>query len=104
MNDTTLNQYAAPTAEVADVAPPTAAAELRLFSAQGRIGRLRYLAYSTGASVLYNIALGLLVFSFGEGTTGAMIGVVLPILALICSVSSPASSAAMTSTSAAGGR
>ena len=83
MNDTTLNQYAAPIAEVADVAPPTAAAELRLFSAQGRIGRLRYLAYSTGASVLYNIALGLLVFSFGEGTTGAMIGVVLPILALI---------------------
>lgn len=57
MSTPNLNQYAPPTAHVADVASSNGSgfAELNYFSAQGRIGRLRYLAYATGASVLFNI-------------------------------------------------
>lgn len=51
------NQYAPPNAHVADVARGSGFAELNFFSAQGRIGRLRYLAWATGASVLFNIAI-----------------------------------------------
>ena len=51
------NQYAPPTAHVADITAPTEVADLNYFSAQGRIGRLRYLAYATGASVLFNVSL-----------------------------------------------
>jgi uncharacterized membrane protein YhaH (DUF805 family) len=38
-------------------------AELKLFSSKGRIGRLRYLAYATGASVIYTIVLTVLTIS-----------------------------------------
>lgn len=60
MIEPTLNQYAPPVAEVADVASSAGTAELKLFSAQGRVGRLRYLAYSTGASLVYSLLIGLL--------------------------------------------
>lgn len=56
MTTPTHNQYAPPNAHVADVARGSGLAELNFFSAQGRIGRLRYLAWATGASVLFNIA------------------------------------------------
>jgi uncharacterized membrane protein YhaH (DUF805 family) len=55
MSESTANHYAAPLAEVADIAPPTPLAELSFFSARGRIGRLRYLAYSTGASLIHSL-------------------------------------------------
>ncbi|MEO6281363.1 DUF805 domain-containing protein [Roseateles sp.] len=55
MSEPTLNQYAPPRADVADMSPGTAVGELKLFSAQGRIGRLRYLAYSSAASVVYSL-------------------------------------------------
>lgn len=71
MSDTALNQYAAPTAEVADVTQPAATAELKLFSARGRIGRLRYLAYSTGATLVYSVALGLLAATIMTNLTAA---------------------------------
>jgi uncharacterized membrane protein YhaH (DUF805 family) len=57
MNDHTLNHYAPPRARVADLAPDEPVAELKLFSHEGRIGRLRYLAYVTGASMVYGIAI-----------------------------------------------
>jgi len=59
MQETTFNQFAAPQAEVADVMTDDAVGELKLFSAKGRIGRLRYMAYGAGAGIAYNIAVGL---------------------------------------------
>ena len=72
MTEQTLNQYAAPRAHVADVASSEGPGELKLFSSEGRIGRLRYLAYSMGASLVHTaVALGL---TFALGTsTGAML-------------------------------
>jgi uncharacterized membrane protein YhaH (DUF805 family) len=63
MTEQTMNHYAPPVAGVADVLPDDGrVAELKLFSAKGRIGRLRYLAYSTGAWLIYS-----------AGTTGALL-------------------------------
>lgn len=64
MTEPTLNQFAPPRAHVADAPATAAVAELKLFSAQGRIGRLRYLAYSTVASVIYSILLAVLFAMF----------------------------------------
>lgn len=58
-SETTLNQYAAPGAAVADVAQSTGYAPLSFFSTNGRIGRLRYLAYAVGIGFLINFALGI---------------------------------------------
>lgn len=57
--DTSYNQYAAPTATVADVPQGTDYAALNFFSATGRIGRLRYLAYLVGVGFLINVAVGI---------------------------------------------
>lgn len=65
MTESTMNPYAPPRASVADVDAAAGVAELRLFSARGRIGRLRYLAYSTGASLLYNLVVMALAFALG---------------------------------------
>ncbi|MBH9577379.1 DUF805 domain-containing protein [Inhella sp. 1Y17] len=48
-----MNPFTPPRAHVADLQSPEGVAELNLFSHQGRIGRLRYLAYVTGASLLF---------------------------------------------------
>jgi uncharacterized membrane protein YhaH (DUF805 family) len=55
MAEPTLNQYAPPQAHVADISQGAGFAELNYFSTQGRIGRLRYLAWATGASLVYQI-------------------------------------------------
>ena len=68
MIEPTMNQYAPPRAQVADVAQGAGVAELNYFSAQGRIGRLRYLAYGTGASLVYYVVLMLLPMGLA-GTT-----------------------------------
>ncbi|OWQ47923.1 hypothetical protein CDL60_04835 [Roseateles noduli] len=53
MTDQTLNQYAAPQAHVADVnAFEGGTGELKVFSSEGRIGRLRYLAWSMAAGLI----------------------------------------------------
>lgn len=54
------NPYAAPTADVRDIAGAQAHQEIRLWSASGRIGRLRYLAYSLGPAFLVGLIAGLL--------------------------------------------
>jgi uncharacterized membrane protein YhaH (DUF805 family) len=59
MTEPSFNQYAAPAAEVADVNSSyvhsyTEVGEVNLFSATGRIGRLRFLAYITGSAMLCN--------------------------------------------------
>jgi uncharacterized membrane protein YhaH (DUF805 family) len=59
MTEQTLNQYAAPRAHVADVGEAGATGELNLFSAKGRIGRLRYLAHVMGASLVYGLVIGI---------------------------------------------
>ncbi|MGQ3054188.1 MAG: DUF805 domain-containing protein [Roseateles sp.] len=80
MTESTLNQYAPPRAHVADL-PSSAVAELKVFSAQGRIGRLRYLAYGTGASVIYYI--GLTALLFGLGGTASSVATVLAAVVVI---------------------
>lgn len=72
------NPYQAPRAAVSDIEPTEEYQELRLWSASGRIGRLRYLAYSTGASLLCGILAG--VFT---GVLGAGIGGVLTVVAYV---------------------
>ncbi|UXH79642.1 DUF805 domain-containing protein [Roseateles amylovorans] len=72
MIESAPNQYAPPVATVQDVAPPAPAAELRYFSAEGRIGRLRYLAYSIGASLLHGAIVGLLTAILGS-TIGTIV-------------------------------
>ncbi len=57
----TMNQYAAPTADVADVVTVTETARMDLFSYKERIGRLRYLAYLVGGGLVINIATAILV-------------------------------------------
>jgi uncharacterized membrane protein YhaH (DUF805 family) len=48
--NTTANPYAPPNAAVADIDDPRGGTEpVRTWSAQGRIGRLRYIAHLTGA-------------------------------------------------------
>jgi len=64
--------YATPRAQVAE--PMAAYGELRAFSTQGRIGRLRYLAWSMTLSV---VALGLLSFAVIGFAFSPVLGVVL---------------------------
>jgi len=83
MNDNALNQYAPPRAHVADRAPDEEVAELKLLSHQGRIGRLRYLAYVTGASVAYGFLTGVLTAMMVRSPDLLMVAVLLPIAALV---------------------
>ena len=53
------NPYAAPRAVVGDVEDTQEYQEIRMWSASGRVGRLRYLAYTTGASLLAGFAAGI---------------------------------------------
>ena len=76
MTEQTLNQYAAPGAHVADVASFEGTGELQLFSSKGRIGRLRYLAYATGASLIhYVVSLGLL-FAMTSSMVAVSVGTI----------------------------
>jgi uncharacterized membrane protein YhaH (DUF805 family) len=66
-----MNQYAPPVAEVADRWISDEKPVMKLFSAQGRIGRLRYLAYTTGATLLFYLVLGVAAL-LGEVATGIL--------------------------------
>lgn len=72
------NPYQAPAARVGDVETDEEFQEVRMWSAAGRVGRLRYLAYSTGASLLC----GLLSAAF-TAALGASLGGVLTMVAYV---------------------
>jgi uncharacterized membrane protein YhaH (DUF805 family) len=59
------NPYAAPKTNVARGDNAEDFGEIKVFSASGRIGRLRYLAYSTGLMALFGILLGIAVAAAG---------------------------------------
>lgn len=64
-----VNPYAAPKAVVADVYADEAGVQpVKLFSAKGRVGRLRYLAYNLGSYILMVAAA--LVLGFIAGALG----------------------------------
>lgn len=78
------NPYAAPKAVVDDIEVAQEYQEVRMWSPSGRIGRLRYLAYSTGASLLAGtiavVAAGAL------GDIGMIVAVVVYLAAVVFSV------------------
>jgi uncharacterized membrane protein YhaH (DUF805 family) len=70
------NPYEAPRSRVADLTEAaTEFQEIRLWSAQGRIGRLRYLAYSSGSILLAVAAASMLAAALGPdvGAIAALI-------------------------------
>lgn len=82
MAEPAMNQYAPPRAHVEDAPRSGAVAELKLFSSQGRIGRLRYLAYGAGSSIVYYVALAVLAFAIGD-STASTVGLVAAIAAML---------------------
>lgn len=86
-----LNQYAPPTATVEDVAPEhLGTARLNMFSAEGRIGRLRYLAYVTGASLIQGFVIGIVTAVIGGPVLIAVVNAALYIamiwFCIICGI------------------
>ncbi|WP_067064218.1 DUF805 domain-containing protein [Roseateles chitosanitabidus] len=76
MTEQTFNQYAPPIAGVADIRPDDdRVGEVNLFSAKGRIGRLRYLAYSTGAWLVYTVVVFAVAAVLGTGDAAAVCNV-----------------------------
>jgi uncharacterized membrane protein YhaH (DUF805 family) len=71
-----VNPYQPPRAHVEDVAGEVGVQPLRLFSARGRIGRLRYLAWGTGAYLLLAVAGGVMgALSVASPVLGGAVGV-----------------------------
>ncbi|MFN7693041.1 MAG: DUF805 domain-containing protein [Burkholderiales bacterium] len=75
MTEPALNPYAAPQARVDDVHAFEGVGELKLFSAQGRIGRLRLLAYNVGATLVFYAVIG--VVSLLAATLGGAAGLLM---------------------------
>jgi len=63
---TSNNPYAAPNAAVADAFPGSAVGALNPWSARGRIGRLRYVAWGTGAYLVLAVLMALLPVLMGS--------------------------------------
>jgi uncharacterized membrane protein YhaH (DUF805 family) len=82
MTESAINQYAAPRAHVEDVAPAGGVGELKLFSHHGRIGRLRYLAYVTAASIVHGIVSTALTAGFAGSSMLAVV-IWLPLIAFL---------------------
>src|SRR5262245_54532042 len=78
------NPYAAPRAEVGDVETVQEYQEVRIWSASGRIGRLRYLAYAIGGTLIGAFLAGILAAVLGA--IGAILAVVVYIALLVFSV------------------
>jgi uncharacterized membrane protein YhaH (DUF805 family) len=72
------NPYASPRAKVADDPGESQEyGEIRIFSAQGRLGRVRYIGYSAGVSMLVAIigfGLAALLLAAGQNTAAIVIG------------------------------
>jgi uncharacterized membrane protein YhaH (DUF805 family) len=81
-----VNPYNPPRAEVSDVHPATTEfGPLKFWSAKGRIGRLRYLGWTMGASVLMAIVVGVLTAALASamGPAGAGIAMVVGYVPLL---------------------
>ena len=82
-----MNPYAAPKAVVADVDDNEVGVQpVKLFSAKGRVGRLRYLAYNLGGYVLMVAAaavLGFVAATLGFAKAAGVVGVLAAIPYLI---------------------
>ena len=74
MTEPTFNQYAAPSAVVADVPQSEGYAELNFFDAKGRIGRLRFVAWLIGGGFIINVVTGI---------AAGILGAIVPPLALV---------------------
>ena len=74
-----VNPYQAPRAALADVAEPHQ--PVKVFSAAGRIGRARYIAYTIGYSLLIGLVLGFLGGLLGALTGIAVLGTAAGLLA-----------------------
>jgi len=64
------NPYAAPRAAVSDVEDAQQFQEVRMWSTKGRLGRLRYLAYMTGAYLVAGVLVGITIGTLGETAAG----------------------------------
>jgi len=73
MNESSPNPFAAPQAQVSDIPQHEGVGELKLFSFEGRIGRMRYLAYCTAALLSYKLAVGVLVAGLGDSPVGLLV-------------------------------
>ena len=78
------NRYAAPRAAVSDIEAAQDYQEIRMWSAGGRVGRLRYLAYTTGASLLAGCIAGVLGGALGG--LGMVVALVVYIAAIVFSI------------------
>jgi uncharacterized membrane protein YhaH (DUF805 family) len=67
------NPYKPPQAAVSDLDSGEEFQEVRMWSASGRLGRLRYLAYTTGAYMVAAFAVGILTAVLGR-SAGATLG------------------------------
>lgn len=75
------NPYSASDAAFTDSVPGAATYEPKMLQMNGRIGRLRYLAYSVGLGLLLGIALLALTFLTGGSATGLIIVQVVYVIA-----------------------
>ena len=67
------NPYAAPQANVARADHAADYGEIRVFSPRGRIGRVRYIGYSTGLSMLVLLVAGMAAGVAGMASVGAAV-------------------------------
>ena len=75
------NPYASPRAQVADVTGDQDYGTIKILSAQGRLGRIRYIGYSVGLTLLIGAALAVAAALGGEAS--APLVVVLGYVAII---------------------
>jgi uncharacterized membrane protein YhaH (DUF805 family) len=77
-----INPYAAPQADVRDVSTGEYQ-EITLWSPRGRIGRLRYLAYSTAPAFLAGVVAGALA---PTGVAGLVVGAAIYVAAVVFTI------------------
>jgi uncharacterized membrane protein YhaH (DUF805 family)/Tfp pilus assembly major pilin PilA len=82
------NPYAAPQTNVARGDDPGDYGEIRVFSASGRIGRVRYIGYSFGLSILVLIAFGILagIAALADPTAAVLVAVAGYVVLLVVQV------------------
>jgi Tfp pilus assembly major pilin PilA/uncharacterized membrane protein YhaH (DUF805 family) len=79
------NPYAAPRTNVSRPQGAEEYGEIRIFSAQGRLGRARYIGYSVGLSFLISLVLGIAVAAAGE-PAGVLVAIAGYLLLVVVSV------------------
>jgi uncharacterized membrane protein YhaH (DUF805 family)/Tfp pilus assembly protein PilE len=79
------NPYASPRAQVADARDDQSYAEIKIFSPHGRLGRVRYVGYSAGVTLLMMLVLGILAAALAAllGQNGALIVVAVGYIAIL---------------------